>query len=251
MSWRTHAALAALFGCSVPNQDHCSVNDGDASCKQRGDDRPYCSKCVGENNGCVFEPVSDPMCAAATGGGSTTATPGSTGVQSTDSGGPTTSTTTPTETTGPGPTTGPTTGTSGTTTTSTGPDTTGDPSTTTTTMTTEPGTSTTGTTGPGTTDTTGPDTTSTTTTMGGSDTEPGGKCGNGFLEGQENCDGINFGGETCQSLNTMYGGGTLSCTDMCQISYENCCYKAGVTCANNSECCPGLTCKLGLPAKCG
>jgi hypothetical protein len=243
MSWRTLAALATLLGCSVPNQDHCAVNDGDASCRQRGDDRQYCSKCVGENNGCVFEPVGDPVCAAGTGGPTTASStaPGSTGLQPTDSGGPT-STTLPTETTGP--TTGmtsTTTTTTGMTTTTTGPDTTG---------TSEPGTTgTTGTTGSGTTTTTGPDTT--TTTMGGSDTEPGGKCGNGFLEGQENCDGINFGGETCQSLNAMYGGGTLSCTDMCQISYENCCYKAGVQCANNSECCPGLTCKLGLPAKCG
>jgi hypothetical protein len=241
MSWRTLAALATLLGCSVPNQDHCSVNDGDASCKSRGDDRQYCSKCVGENNGCVFEPVSDPACAAGT-GGSTTATtaPGSTGLQSTDSGGPTT--TLPMETTGP--TTGMTTTTTTTTgmtstTATTGPDTTGPD----TTGTSEPGTT-------GTTTTTGPDTT-TTTTMGGSDTEPGGKCGNGFIEGQENCDGINFGGETCQSLNSNYGGGTLTCTDMCQISYANCCNKAGIQCGNNSDCCPGLTCKLGLPNKCG
>lgn len=38
-------------------------------------------------------------------------------------------------------------------------------------------------------------------------------CGDGQLQGEETCDGTNFGGATCRSLG--YAGGTLSCTNSC------------------------------------
>ena len=46
-------------------------------------------------------------------------------------------------------------------------------------------------------------------------------CGNGKVEGLEECDGSNLGGQTCQSLGYS-GGGTLSCTVTCTFNKINC-----------------------------
>jgi len=48
--------LAALSpACSVANPDHCANLEGDATCEQRGQERPWCSMCVGDNDGCLAE----------------------------------------------------------------------------------------------------------------------------------------------------------------------------------------------------
>lgn len=213
MSWRTlAAALAALLvpGCSVTNESHCFFQGGDAVCTKRDPDRPYCSKCVGENDGCVVAPVTDENCAVpATGGGATTTGP-ATGSSST--GAPTTSGT-PMETTGTG-------GMSGT----TGP----------------------GTTGPG---TTGPDTTGTTDMTSGTGSTGGGPmCGDGMREGQEACDGEDFGNVTCLDFGMgKFGGGMLKCSRNCTIDTSMCCLVEGQACGlDTGKCCSNncvLTCQ--------
>jgi len=46
-------------------------------------------------------------------------------------------------------------------------------------------------------------------------------CGNGFIEGDESCDGANLGGASCESLNWS-GGGVLSCDQNCMLDTTNC-----------------------------
>lgn len=50
-----------------------------------------------------------------------------------------------------------------------------------------------------------------------------GMCGNGTVEGMEQCDGANLNGETCASatMNTRPQG-TLSCTATCTLNVGNC-----------------------------
>ncbi|HON26555.1 MAG TPA: hypothetical protein PLJ73_11680, partial [Myxococcota bacterium] len=45
-------------------------------------------------------------------------------------------------------------------------------------------------------------------------------CGNGQIEGEEECDGDNFGGQTCESLNL--GSGELVCTANCALDTSGC-----------------------------
>ncbi|MBQ9817065.1 MAG: hypothetical protein IJM59_06330 [Proteobacteria bacterium] len=55
-------------------------------------------------------------------------------------------------------------------------------------------------------------------------------CGNGILEAGEECDGNNFGGNTCDSLIGSGSRGALICNN-CKISKENC--SGASTCGNN------------------
>lgn len=77
------------------------------------------------------------------------------------------------------------------------------------------------TTGPGTTTgvpgtTTGPEETTT-----GPGTTNGGACGNGSIEGNEQCDGANLNGFTCEALGNA--GGTLQCDPMtCTFDTQLC-----------------------------
>lgn len=222
MSLRTLAVVAGLLlgvGCSSKNEDHCFYNGGDAACQARGSELPYCSKCVGENDGCVAQPV-ESECSP----GTTTAT---------------------TQTTEPG-TTSPT---------STGAVTTGS-SGMTGSGTTSSGTS--GSTGTGTTTgaTTGQTTTGTTTTDGstsdmssGTDSSGGSSggsptCGDGVKEGMEACDKNDFGGKDCTDFG--FGGGMLKCAGNCTVDTAMCCKIQGKSCLMNSECCSNmcvLTCQ--------
>jgi len=45
-------------------------------------------------------------------------------------------------------------------------------------------------------------------------------CGNGVVEGGEDCEGIDLNGQTCESLG--YGPGTLSCDIACSFDTYNC-----------------------------
>lgn len=71
------------------------------------------------------------------------------------------------------------------------------------------------------------------------------QCGNGVIEGNEQCDGDNLDDETCESVNATFVGGTLSCNPS----------GASSPCTfNTSECTPcgvqGADCGEGLPACC-
>ena len=48
----------------------------------------------------------------------------------------------------------------------------------------------------------------------------GGSCGNGIIEGAEECDGIDFGGLTCNEFGCSTGG--LVCTATCTIDSSGC-----------------------------
>ncbi len=52
-------------------------------------------------------------------------------------------------------------------------------------------------------------------------------CGNGIKEGDEECDELDFGGETCETLGM--GQGELFCTDSCEIDSSGC---FSVTCGD-------------------
>jgi len=47
-----------------------------------------------------------------------------------------------------------------------------------------------------------------------------GVCGNGIKEGSEQCDGNDFGGQTC--FNFGYSGGSLSCNANCTLNFSSC-----------------------------
>ncbi|MBN2723008.1 MAG: SBBP repeat-containing protein [Deltaproteobacteria bacterium] len=48
-----------------------------------------------------------------------------------------------------------------------------------------------------------------------------GKCGNGEIEGEEDCDGDELDNETCNTLGYIQGG-TLNCSDECKFDYTGC-----------------------------
>jgi hypothetical protein len=48
----------------------------------------------------------------------------------------------------------------------------------------------------------------------------GAVCGNGTIEGSEQCDGASLGGATCVTLG--YGAGTLSCSSLCRYDTSGC-----------------------------
>jgi hypothetical protein len=48
----------------------------------------------------------------------------------------------------------------------------------------------------------------------------GAVCGNGVIEGSEQCDGTSLGGATCESLG--YGAGTLVCSSQCRYDLTGC-----------------------------
>ncbi len=69
-------------------------------------------------------------------------------------------------------------------------------------------------------------------------------CGNGILEAGEGCDGSNLGGQTCQTFG--FNSGTLTCNANCTLNTGACvnlCTAQGGACTQNSQCCPGLSCK--------
>jgi hypothetical protein len=67
-------------------------------------------------------------------------------------------------------------------------------------------------------------------------------CGDGIAEGSEECDGMDFAGESCQSVRGMaFDGGALSCID-CGIVGTGCCVSAGGSCMEALDCCGALAC---------
>ncbi|MFC1599863.1 DUF4215 domain-containing protein [Patescibacteria group bacterium] len=62
-------------------------------------------------------------------------------------------------------------------------------------------------------------------------------CPNGTMEGTEECDGSDFGIETCLTQN--FDGGSLSCTGTCTIDTSGCTYTCGNNVAAPTEECDG------------
>jgi len=59
-----------------------------------------------------------------------------------------------------------------------------------------------------------------------SDTGPAEGCGNDIIEAGEECDGINLGGASCETLG--FGGGALACAPGCVYDPEGCVFAPGV-----------------------
>jgi hypothetical protein len=75
-------------------------------------------------------------------------------------------------------------------------------------------------------------------------------CGNGMLEDWEQCDGSQFGDNTCEELLGEEYSGSPYCTNECEIVDTTCCLEAGAPCIAldpDYECCPGTSCVLGGP----
>lgn len=97
------------------------------------------------------------------------------------------------------------------------------------------------------TSTTMPATTETGAASSGSSSDDGGEsstgatpvCGNGMVEGDEHCDGTDFGGATCSSI--MLGSGDLGCDETCNFVLSDCSLQP--TCGNGqvegNEACDG------------
>jgi hypothetical protein len=60
--------LGGIGACVVPNPDHCFnlASDTNAWCAAFGPERPYCSPCAVDNNGCVAEEPDPDDCPAYT-----------------------------------------------------------------------------------------------------------------------------------------------------------------------------------------
>ena len=79
--------------------------------------------------------------------------------------------------------------------------------------------------------------------------QPAQACGNGVIDGNEQCDGGNLNGNTCQQLG--FDGGTLSCTAGCMLNTSGCttnqCSPLFGACSFlQNNCCAGLTCIPGV-----
>jgi hypothetical protein len=63
-------------------------------------------------------------------------------------------------------------------------------------------------------------------------------CGNAIIEGGEECEPDNLGGATCESL-PDYGGGDLSCDQMCRFNVTQCtaCLEILGNCTTDAQCC--------------
>src|SRR5262249_51964212 len=62
-------------------------------------------------------------------------------------------------------------------------------------------------------------------------------CGNGFIEGLEQCDGAALGAHTCETEG--YYGGTIACTPSCTLDLSLCTGKCGDSTINGGEACDG------------
>lgn len=66
-------------------------------------------------------------------------------------------------------------------------------------------------------------------------------CGNGTLDGKEQCDGLDFGDQTCADFD--FDGGTLGCSDECLIETDECVDFSGNCCVpNDTPGCEDPTC---------
>jgi hypothetical protein len=74
-------------------------------------------------------------------------------------------------------------------------------------------------------------------------------CGNGIIEGMEDCEEGNLGDATCESL-PEFGGGDLSCDQMCHFNTSACtaCLGALVACESDGQCCNNDCSGLGTCA---
>ena len=75
---------------------------------------------------------------------------------------------------------------------------------------------------------------------GGCSDDSGSDCGNGKVEGSENCDTAELGGATCQTIKGNFTGGALACTAACTFDTSGC-TSAPETC-NNGVLDPGEDC---------
>ncbi len=68
--------LLALVACRLPNEDHCLHKDVDANgwCAQQDPDRPFCSPCAEDRNGCVATEPTEESCPSYTSPGTDTGT---------------------------------------------------------------------------------------------------------------------------------------------------------------------------------
>ncbi|MFH2008687.1 MAG: hypothetical protein ABI333_19020 [bacterium] len=74
-------------------------------------------------------------------------------------------------------------------------------------------------------------------------------CGNGVVDGDEECDGSDFGGEWCETWNTQFVGGDLTCLPNCVIDTAHCTLpECGNNLAEGTEECDGYD--MGDSADC-
>ncbi len=84
---------------------------------------------------------------------------------------------------------------------------------------------------------------------GGGNVVPQPVCGDGVMEGDEECDGDDFGGLFCSDVNDLFVGGYLYCLDTCQIDVAHCELPiCGDDVAEGNEECDGLD--MGPTADC-
>ncbi len=81
------------------------------------------------------------------------------------------------------------------------------------------------------------------------------RCGDGIANATESCDGLDFKGETCQSLGLGYIGGSLNCTSSCAIDASKCttqqqCIPTNEICNSKDDDCDGQVDEL-LTQQCG
>jgi hypothetical protein len=206
--------ILLLAGCVRLDQSHCANREGDATCAERGDALAVCSECVADNDGCVAGPVEPDCIAAASTGGSSSASVADDGATQDPTDDPSASTSPP----------------------STGEGSAGEDTTTASTNALD--------------DTSTSEDTGTAPTSTASESSESGEaafCGNGEREADEFCDGEDLDGQTCLAL-PGFAGGTLTCDEFCFYNTSQCtaCLDLIGGCVTDEECCNDQHCNLGL-----
>jgi hypothetical protein len=240
--WFAIAAGCLLVSCVRLDASHCANLQGDATCAERDEARPYCSECTATNDGCVAEPVAT-ECVPALGSSSSSQSDGSATIA--DGGDDPSIASDPSADDGASsaPTTADITATSASTNVSDDDDSVGDGDAGSTSND-ESTTTATDDDGPEDDDDTTP---ATMTDTPGESSDGGPYCGNGIREGDEECDGDDLDGMTCLE-HPEYASGTMGCDQYCMFNGTQCeeCLNLIGGCTLDAECCMMQHCNLGL-----
>lgn len=231
-------ALVLAAACTIKNENHCYYNGKSEACAAQDSEKPFCSQCTNDNDGCVAEM---PSTACYAGGGTETGTTGPSSSEASTTASASESTlvtTTSTSTETSSSTQPPETSSS-----------TGEPSPCGNGVLEAPEQCDGAAFGDATCMSLGYDGGTLSCTPScfydPSTCDAPGTCANGMLDMDEDCDGNLFTVRTCAEYDNVYGGGVLGCNPNCTYNTDECCVADGQLCNGATNCCSD-NCLLAL-----